>query len=810
MRFRSPRLAWITLACIALSSPAPAQDPGAEADELTLELIMSDPDWLGRQPQRPFWADDSGSVYFLQKREGERLEDLFRIGLDGRVHRVEHGEMGAVDTAGGDLSRDYRFKVYEREGDIYFKDLSSGEIRQLTRTAGRESSPRFLRGDREITFMRGDTVLVRDLSSGLEYQPADLRLADDPEDEEEKSDYLADQQERLFEIVRLDEERKEAREAEQRAEQAADSTRTPLPFYLGKGLEVRRASLSPSGRQMLVVLSREEPDRGKSDSMPNYVTASGYVESREVRSKVGTGKSETDRVVLLDLESHEMNDLDLSVLPKIARDPLADIRAAEEGDGEGGEEESGDDGEAKEGEPRTVSIVGVVWNDDGSRVALQAHSTDNKDRWIATVELGSGAIEPQHHLHDPGWINWRHNEFGWLRDGETLWFLSEQTGYSHLYLLAPGESSRALTAGEFEVSSPLVSRDGRFIYYVSNQLHPGRYEINRFDLRGGASERLTDLGGMNRFRLSPDEQTLLVTHSTTTRPPELWIQPAEAGAEARQLTSTTSEGFLARTWIAPEIVPIPSSHHDRPIHSRLYDAVGPTPLEGSDKRPAVVFIHGAGYLQNAHMGWSGYFREHMFHNLLARRGYVVLDMDYRASAGYGRDWRTAIYRQMGWPEVEDLSDGVDWLVANRNVERERIGVYGGSYGGFLTFMAMFNQPDLFAAGAALRPVTDWAHYNHGYTSNILNIPGVDPDAYARSSPIEFAAGLRKPLLIAHGMQDDNVFFQDSIRLVQRLIELGKEDWELAVFPIEPHGFREPSSWLDQYRRIFKLFRQHLE
>jgi dipeptidyl aminopeptidase/acylaminoacyl peptidase len=165
---------------------------------------------------------------------------------------------------------------------------------------------------------------------------------------------------------------------------------------------------------------------------------------------------------------------------------------------------------------------------------------------------------------------------------------------------------------------------------------------------------------------------------------------------------------------------------------------------------------------------------------------------------------------MGWPEVEDLSDGVDWLVANRNVDRDRIGVYGGSYGGFLTFMAMFNSPELFAAGAALRPVTDWAHYNNGYTSSILNIPDLDPGAYAKSSPIEFAEGLEKPLLIAHGMQDDNVFFQDSVRLVQRLIELGKEDWELAVFPIEPHGFREPSSWLDEYRRIFKLFRQHLE
>jgi dipeptidyl aminopeptidase/acylaminoacyl peptidase len=185
---------------------------------------------------------------------------------------------------------------------------------------------------------------------------------------------------------------------------------------------------------------------------------------------------------------------------------------------------------------------------------------------------------------------------------------------------------------------------------------------------------------------------------------------------------------------------------------------------------------------------------------------VVLDMDYRASAGYGRDHRTAIYRQMGWPEVEDLEDGVDWLVANRGVDRARVGTYGGSYGGFLTFMAMFRKPELFAAGAALRPVTDWAHYNHGYTSAILNTPEVDPEAYRRSSPIEFAEGLAKPLLICHGMVDDNVTFQDSVRLVQRLIELRKTDlFETAIYPVEPHAFTEAASWADEYKRILGLF-----
>jgi dipeptidyl aminopeptidase/acylaminoacyl peptidase len=201
----------------------------------------------------------------------------------------------------------------------------------------------------------------------------------------------------------------------------------------------------------------------------------------------------------------------------------------------------------------------------------------------------------------------------------------------------------------------------------------------------------------------------------------------------------------------------------------------------------------------------------MFHNLLASRGYVVLDADYRASSGYGRDWRTGIYRHMGGKDLEDVVDGAKWLVANERVDANRIGVYGGSYGGFITLMAMFTTPDVFAAGAALRPVTDWAHYNQGYTSAILNTPEVDPEAYRRSSPIEFAAGLAKPLLICHGMVDDNVAFQDTVRLVQRLIELGKTDlFETAIYPVEPHAFKEPASWVDEYRRIFKLFETHLK
>jgi dipeptidyl aminopeptidase/acylaminoacyl peptidase len=225
---------------------------------------------------------------------------------------------------------------------------------------------------------------------------------------------------------------------------------------------------------------------------------------------------------------------------------------------------------------------------------------------------------------------------------------------------------------------------------------------------------------------------------------------------------------------------------------------------------AVIFVHGAGYLQNVHSWWSNYYREFMFHNFLTDNGFTVLDIDYRASQGYGRDWRTAIYRYMGGKDLSDQVDGARYLVEQHGIDAGRIGIYGGSYGGFITLMAMFTSPGTFKSGAALRSVTDWAHYNHGYTANILNTPLEDSIAYRRSSPIFHAEGFQGNLVMLHGMIDTNVEFQDVVRLSQRLIELKKENWELAVFPLEDHGFVEPCSWTDEYRRIWELFWRTLQ
>ena len=272
-----------------------------------------------------------------------------------------------------------------------------------------------------------------------------------------------------------------------------------------------------------------------------------------------------------------------------------------------------------------------------------------------------------------------------------------------------------------------------------------------------------------------------------------------------QLTTSPSAEWLSFPWIEPEIVTIPGSDGVG-VPAHIYR---PKDMNAQPNGAAVVFVHGAGYLHNVGNFWSEYPHEYMFNQYLASKGYVVLDLDYRGSDGYGRDWRTAIYRYMGGRDLQDQVDASRYLTKEYSINPERIGIYGGSYGGFITLMALFTEAQYFGAGAALRSVTDWAHYNNGYTSDILNFPQSDTLAYRRSSPIYFAEGLKDPLLMAHGMVDQNVHFEDIVRLTERLIELGKTNWELAAYPVEDHGFVRPSSWADEYRRIFEIFEKNL-
>ncbi|MDP2560827.1 prolyl oligopeptidase family serine peptidase [Psychrobium sp. 1_MG-2023] len=786
-----------------------ASQPVLAGEALTMKQIMADPAWMGTAPSRPMWQDDSASIFYQIKPVSAALSDAYFLPLNGNAIKLPLSEHHQLAQSRGVVSQDGSQKAFIYKGNLFVKALPTGEIKQLTRDNSQRAQPLFL-NDGRLSFRQGHAFYALDLNSGVTQLLVEFKFAKAPKAPKAPTSYIGAQQHRLIKYVALQQHNKEARH--QRAEQlqAQNETIASKPYYLDPEQSFVEAQLSPAGDKVLVV-SRDKNYqwRAKHDIMPNYLGQEGYVDAVPARARVAEDKPPAHEFVLIDIANTTQSDIDLSVLPGYDEDVLA-VEKAENAAKLGKKYQS-------KKAPRKITLMrdwtwsqsAIAWNDSGSELAIMFESVDNKDRWLTRYNFTQGKLNTLHRLHDDAWVNYTFNEFGWLNDDNSLYFLSEETGYSQLYIQPLNGKAKAITRGQFEVSSLTLSKDGQHIYYKANKAHPGKYEIYRVNTQSSVSEQLTKLEGMTDYQLSPDETKLLLSHSTLLQHTELFVKNSDGSGAAKRLTNTVSEEFANYDWQAPRIVEVPSSHGEAPVYAKVYLPQG-FDQSKAEQYPAVIFNHGAGYLQNSHFGWSGYFREFMFHNLLAQQGYVVMDMDFRASKGYGRDWRTAIYRQMGTPEVQDLQDGVNYMAQHLQVDKDRVGTYGGSYGGFMTFMALFTQPDLFQAGAALRPVTDWSHYNFGYTSNILNTPNDDDIAYRRSSPIEHAQHLTKPLLIMAGVLDDNVFFQDSVRLVQRLIELEKPMFEMAIYPVEPHGFRQPSSWLDEYSRIYKLFEQNLK
>ena len=717
----------------------------------------------------------------------------------------------------GAYNQTYTQRLFERQGDLFLLDIKSGSTRQLTNTVETETDVVFSGDGQRAVFRRNGTNLFStDLSTGQLIQLTDFRTGESPSTpkltDEEK--FLKQDQLRLSTVL------SERRAKKDEGERISKADRPPHPkaVYLN-GRQLANLQVSPDGTFVTYRLTKPATN-AKLAQVPNYVTESGYTEEISARTKVGAPQATQDFFVY-NVGRDTVWSVNVRSIPGIYDQPDY-LKAA---------------GTVKPDtakKARPVVVNGPVWSADGKLCVVVVRSVDYKDRWIMRLDPSAGpAKTPRLTLldrqHDDAWVGGpgigstvSTGNMSFLTDNQTLWFQSEADGYSHIYTVnVLTNEKKQLTSGKFEVQQVQLSKDKTHFFLQTNEVHPGEQHYYRMAVTGGERTRLTTMTGANDVTLSPDETRMAIRYSSSNQPWELYVAAINqqsrrgttiASSETRsaraqtvdqvsKLTNSQTDAFKAYPWREPTLVTIPA-RDGQTIYARLYKPDTPT-------GKSVVFVHGAGYLQNAHRWWSQYFREYMFHNLLVDKGYTVLDIDYRASAGYGSNWRTGIYRHMGGKDLDDHIDAAKWLVQTQGVDAKRIGIYGGSYGGFITLMAMFTTPDVFKAGAALRPVTDWAAYNHPYTASILNEPQSDSLAYRRSSPINFAEGLKGHLLICHGMVDVNVHVQDAIRLSQRLIELKKENWELALYPVEDHGFVEPTSWMDEYKRILKLFDERL-
>jgi dipeptidyl aminopeptidase/acylaminoacyl peptidase len=548
--------------------------------ELTVDTIMRGPGLSGYAPTAVRWSPDGQQVYFDWKQYNDPVEensDTYVVGRDGKgLRKLSEAEAKNAPPKNGEYTRDRKRAVFIDAGDVFLYD--GKQRRALTDTTEAEASARFTRDEQHVAFVRGNNLFVLSLKDGSLEQKTNIVEADEKgpnvslfDDENknrtESQKWIADEAKKLSDVLaRRTAEKKEEDEKRKNAIAIA-----PLKL---KGTEsVSDLRLSPDEKYVIAFIA-VEGENAKRPIVPSYVTASGYTTDLPARLKVGDAQG-ASRVASISTADGKVQWLKhgLKVVEPV-KEAAKDATTTTATTTEPKVEATAQKTETKETEvDRDLEMEDLFWSDDGTKAVLPVRAADNKDTWLLALDPATGNGRVISHDHDPAWVHWLNAGWaGFVPNSSTVWFISERSGWLHLYSVAyEGGTPRALTSGKYEIDDVTISGDRKSFYLTTSQESLYERHLYRMPVSGGALTKLT-------------------------------------------------------RW---------------------------------------VFVHGAGYLQNAHKYWSSYYREYMFHNLLASRGYVVLDVDYRASSGYGRDWRTAIYRHMGGKDLEDVVDGAKYLVASR-------------------------------------------------------------------------------------------------------------------------------------------------
>ena len=744
---------------------------------------MSGNDFIGYQPTNVSWAPDNETVYFRWRHNNEIVAPYYETNVSTNIaSKIENKDV-PCKVSDGFVSDATNEHVYYKKGGSLYKWGSKKSTLILQKSA--QFSIVKVLSDNRIILNENNNLFVYQPDNGSYLQLVDF-IDGAKEIITENQSYLQNQQDELFEIVRKNKTKSIARD------EFINEVQSPsIPKIYLNNKALGWIKITPDLKH--VIFRVDEYPKNERTHVENHITENGYTKSTNSRPKVGASNPKHN-LYIMNLETEKLILITAESLPNIYDKPKF----------------SNDNSNAEKVREVIYTNTWISEVDNNCIVEIKAY--DNKTRWIVSLDFDNGQLKVENQQQNDAWIggpgisswNMVAGNIGWLKDAETFFYQDEKSGYSHLYTHNIVTSKTIqLTEGNYEIHDANLSRNGSKFYISANKTHPGNRGFYHLDIKTKKWTSILTKTGNHEVYISPDEKRLAVRYSYKNTPWELYMGDNKVNTKLTQVTDSQTDEFKNYKWRATEVITF-QSEDNQTVYARIY-----RPSADVKNGAAVQFVHGAGYLQNAHNWWSGYYREYMFNNMLCDLGYTVIDIDYRASKGYGRDFRTSIYQHMGGADLEDQLLGKKYLVENEGIDPNKVGIYGGSYGGFISIMALLTKPDDFKCGAAVRSVTDWAHYNHEYTSNILNTPELDSMAYRKSSPIYFADGLKNKLLILHGMVDDNVQFQDVVRLNQRFIELGKTNFQMALYPIEPHGFKETSSWVDEYTRILNLFNEEL-
>ena len=465
---------------------------------------------------------------------------------------------------------------------------------------------------------------------------------------------------------------------------------------------------------------------------------------------------------------------------------------------------------------------GLRWI-DASHVVLDRESPDFKKHTAYVADIADGHAHSIHEDVDekfwsiPG-------EAGAASqpspDGRWLAFVSDRDGWDHIYVMpASGGTAVRLTEGNFEAWRPEWSHDSKKLAFDANsQGHPGDRQLWIATFNGDPAHAqlicVTSGKGTNiAARWSPDDSALVFQHTDPQNSADLFVISPAGHSRSVRLTESMPAGMDHSAFVEPEFVHFPGADGQM-VPGWLFV---PKNLDRSKKHPAIVWVHGDGINQN-YDGWHvqrNYSVYYSFHQYLLQQGYVVFAPDYRGSIGYGRDWRQGVYMDIGDNDAKDAWMSANYLKTLPYVDASRIGVWGLSYGGFFTLIAVTDQPTLFRAAVDVAGVADYAMYYedpyHGaWTASRIGTPEEHPEIYKNASPVSHIDRLQRPLLILHGTADVNVPFLQSVRLIDEALKNHKGDLiQFMMYPGEFHYFDREHVLRDAWNRVDQFFRQNL-
>jgi len=471
-------------------------------------------------------------------------------------------------------------------------------------------------------------------------------------------------------------------------------------------------------------------------------------------------------------------------------------------------------GEENEGEQEDIYIPRVEWLPDASGLTFQRQSRDQQTLELVLHDFQSASERVIVREQSDTWIN-LHDDLHFLDGMQAFVWSSERSGYRHLYLIGlDGEVIRPLTAGEWAVSALTgVDEDLGLVYFTAGIDTPAEQHLYRQSLVTGTPEAVNQVSGRNGWHevtFDGAARTYLDTFSSTDQPPQLSLHSADGERLEWLVENRVDDDHPYAPFVSdhqPTEFGTLEAADGQALHYRM---VTPAGFDESEQYPVFFHVYGGPTSRMVVNRWG---RRHLIDQYMARSGYVVFSIDNRGIAGQGVAFQAPAYLNLGRVEVEDQMVGIEYLKSLPYVDSKRIGVFGWSYGGYMTLMMLMQQPETFAAGVAVAPVTDWALYDTHYTERYLGMPtndeGEPTEAYEKANVLEYAENLVDPLLLIHGMADDNVLFTHSTMLMQKL-QSEAIDFELMTYPGEKHAISGEGPRLHVYRQIDRFMKRHLQ